>query len=188
MSKSRKRMSTTLRWGLLAGITLVLAGSALGLILALRAKPEDTGPNLFIIQRSKNTNEVHYDVQVEADGTLAKEPVVAYWVMKAKDGSQEDLTFFERKMAYGFEVLKPNDKGDRELKLVAWEDRKIFLKRVKDSAKWRAVTTIDGKEAYLARLFIQTDESGLTPSVKYVDLFGETVEDGDPVKEHIVKD
>jgi len=184
MTKPRKARITF--WLLVAGVPLVLAGVALTFFL-MRSGPVDTGPTLFIIQRSKNANEVHYEIQVGADGTLAEEPVIAYWVLKAEGGGREDLGFFERKMAYGFEVLEPDSKGERELKLVAWEDRKIMLQK-DEAGKWRAATKIDGKEAYLTRLFIQVDESGLTPSVLYVDLFGEEVDGGDPVKEHLVKD
>ncbi len=181
-------MPTAVRWGLFAGVPLLAGGLALVLFFVLRAGPEDTGPTLFIIQRSKNANEVHYEIQAKADGTLADEPVIAYWDLKAEGGGREDLSFFERKMAYGFEVLEPDAKGDREMKLVAWEDRKIRLTKAEETGKWRAVTTIDGEEAFLTKLYIETDESGLAPSVLHVDLFGETVDGGDPVQERVVKD
>jgi hypothetical protein len=181
MTKPQKRM---VFWVLVAGVPVVLAGLGLAWFL-MPSGPDDSGPTLFIIQRSKNANEVHYDVQVNVDGELADDPVVAYWVMKAEGGGREDLTYFERKMAYGFEVLEPDGNGDRELQLVAWEKRKIRLARTEDGKRWQAVTTIDGEDAYLTKLFIQTDESGLTPSVEYVDLFGETVDGGDPVEERM---
>ncbi|MCC7510910.1 MAG: DUF4833 domain-containing protein [Planctomycetes bacterium] len=187
MTEPRKRKTRILRWMLFAGVPVVVAGLALAFFV-LRADPVDTGPTLFIIQRSKNANEVHYEVQVNADGALADEPVIAYWVLKAESGGREDLSFFERKMAYGFEVLPPDSSGDREMKLVAWEDRTIRLTKSKDSGKWRAATTIDGERAYLTRLYIETDESGLTPTVLHIDLFGETVDGGDPVRERVVKE
>lgn len=188
MTTPRKR-KTLVRWLLFAGVPVVLAGLGLALFFHLRSGPDagDSGPTLFIIQRSKNANEVHYEVQVGADGALADEPVVAYWIMKAEGGEREDLGYFERKMAYGFEVLPPDARGEREMKLVAWEDRTIRLTKTKDGGKWRALTKIDGKAAYLTRLFIQTDESGLTPTVLYVDLSGEAVDGGKPVQEHVVK-
>src|SRR5689334_9122752 len=44
------------------------------------------GPfGLFVIERSKNANVIHYDAHVAKDGSLvASEPVVAYWIMKAE--------------------------------------------------------------------------------------------------------
>jgi hypothetical protein len=184
MTKPTKRI---VFWLLIAGVPVVVAGLALAWFL-MPSGPDDSGPTLFIIQRSKNTNEVHYDVQVGADGHLNDEPVIAYWVMKAEGGGREDLTYFERKMAYGFEVLEPDVNGNREMKLVAWEERTIRLTRTEDDKRWRAATTIDGEDAYLTKLFIQTDESGLTPSVEYVDLSGETVDGGDPVEERMPND
>lgn len=181
-----QRKSHIIRWLLIAGVPVLLGGVVLGYFL-LRPGPEDSGPNLFVIQRSKNANEVHYDVQTGADGSLSDEPVVAYWVLKAEGGGREDLSFFERKMAYGFEVLKPDARGERELKLVAWEDRTIILTRT-ESGRWRARTTIDGKEAYLTRLYIKTDEGGITPTVIHVDIFGEEVDGGDEVTERVVKE
>lgn len=176
------------RWLLISGIPVVLiaAGVALTFFL-LQSDPEDTGPTPFIVQRSKNANEVHYDVQVNADGKLADEPVKAYWGMKAEDGGREDLGFFEEKMAYGFEVMDANATGNREKKLVAWEERTITLTQTEEG-NWRAVTTIDGEEAYLNRLFIETEEGGITPTVLHVDLFGETVDGGDAAVERMVQE
>ena len=186
VTKSRKQKSGIVRWALILGVPLVLAGVALTWVL-WPSGPTDLGPTLFIIQRSTNANEVHYEVQADANGELGDEPVVAYWVMKAEGGGREDLTYFEEEMAYGFEVLEPEANGEREMKLVAWEDRKIRLVKDEDG-NWRAVTTIDGEEAYLTRLYIETDESGLTPSVVHVDIFGETVDGGDPIEERVVED
>lgn len=182
----KKRKPSVVRWLLLIVVPLVLAGLAGAFLLRRSAVPVDTGPTLFIIQRSKNANEVHYDVQVGPDGALAKDPVIAYWIMKAEDGRREDLTFLERKKAYGFEVMEPDAGGEREMKLVAWEDRTIRL--MKDRrGRWRALTRIDGTDAYLERLFIQSEEGGVTPKVVFIDLFGEAVDGGREVREHVVQ-
>jgi hypothetical protein len=186
MTKPRKRKSLIFRWLLVAGVPLVLAGGVLAFFL-FPSEPVDTGPTLFIIQRSKNANEVHYEVQVDANGELAEEPVVAFWIMKAEGGGREDLTYFERKLAYGFEVLPSDGNGGREMKLVAWEDRTIRLVKDEDG-NWRAQTRIDGEDAYLTRLYIETDESGLTPSVVHIDIFGHTIDGNDPVEERVVQE
>jgi hypothetical protein len=55
---------------------------------------------LFIIERSKNANVVHYDAQLTADGEIdPNEPVIAYWVMLATDGHREELNWIEKKKA-----------------------------------------------------------------------------------------
>ena len=80
-------------------------------VLALLAAPAaaqiKTSP-LFIIERNMNANVVHYDARLTADGKLdRKEPVIAYWVMLAKDGHREKLNWIEKKKAYGF-TIKPD--------------------------------------------------------------------------------
>ena len=48
-------------------------------------------------------------------------------------------------------------------------------------------TTIDGKKAFMNRLYVATDESGVMPTVLYIDVFGEDMATGAALKEHIVK-
>jgi Domain of unknown function (DUF4833) len=159
-------------------ITLALALSA-----AASAFAQST-EKLFFIQRSKNANEVHYDARVNADGTLdARHPVDAYWLRRAKDGSRAPITTLQ-KIAYGYNV-NPGPNGTFTAKLAAFKERPLKLVRV--SGRWRAQATIAGKHAYLNRLYIATDESGLIPSVLFVDVFGEEVGTGKAVQERITK-
>ena len=81
--------------------------AVLVLLAAPAAAQMKTSP-LFIIERSKNANVVHYDARLTADGELdPKEPVIAYWVKLTKDGRREELSWIEKKKAYGFEI-KPD--------------------------------------------------------------------------------
>jgi hypothetical protein len=167
-----------------SALVTALAASTLAVFPVLTASADSTEA-LFVITRSKNTNELHYDAQVGKDGALnAKEPVLAYWVMKAEDGRRENMSWTERKMAYGFDVT-PSGDGTYEMKLVAYKDRN--LKIVKGNGRWRAETTINGKRAYLTKLYIATKEGGLMPTVLSVDLYGEDAMTGKPIQEHIKK-
>jgi hypothetical protein len=160
----------------------VAASLAVALLPALPAEAQST-TKLFFIQRSKNANEVHYDAKVTADGALnAKDPVDAYWLMKAGDGKREGIGTLE-KMAYGFDV-EPAADGRYTMRLKAFKDRPLSLMKV--GGRWRAVVQISGKSAYLNRLYIATDEGGMMPKVLYVDIFGED-ESGKAVQEHLVK-
>ncbi len=140
--------------------------------------------SLFQIERSKNANEIHYAAQVAKDGALnAKEPVAAFWVMKAEDGRREGLTFLERKMAYGVDVTARG--AEYDLKLAAAPERAIKLMNVGGS--WRAQTMLNGKSAYLRKIFIQTKEGGVMPTVVSIDLYGEDVASGKTIQEHVNK-
>jgi Domain of unknown function (DUF4833) len=162
---------------------LLLATLALALSSALSAFGQGS-EKLFFIQRSKNEHEIHYDANLTADGKLdPKHPVDGYWMSKTATGwERSDITLLQR-IAYGFDV-EPAADGAYAMKLKAFPDRTLMLVQV--DGKWRARTMIDGKRAYLTRLYVATDESGVMPKVLYVEVFGETVS-GKPVQEHIVK-
>jgi hypothetical protein len=143
-----------------------------------------TAEKLFFIQRSKNANEVHYDARVTKDGALdPKDPVEGYWLNKAEGGGRSSITVLQR-IAYGFDV-DANGDGTWKMKLKAFSERPLTLVRV--NGRWRGRTTIAGKQAYMTRLYVATDESGVMPKVLYVDIFGEDAGSGAAVQEHIVK-
>jgi hypothetical protein len=153
-------------------------------LLGVTAFAQVTADKLFFIQRSKNANEVHYDARVTKDGTLdPKTPVEGYWLNKASDSSRSPITLLQR-IAYGFDV-DPAANGTWTLKLKAFSERPLTLVRV--GTRWRAQTTIAKKPAYMTKLYVATDESGVMPKVLYVDVFGEEVGSGAAVQEHIVK-
>ena len=63
------------------------AGSGV-LLAGRRPRPRSKTSPLFIIERNKNANVVHYDARLTADGKLdPKEPVIAYWVMRCRGRS-----------------------------------------------------------------------------------------------------
>jgi hypothetical protein len=162
---------------------LVLTMLALALSFAATALAQRS-EKLFFIQRSKNANEVHYDARVTKSGALqAKDPVDAYWLRKAADGSRDSISMLQ-KIAYGFDV-EPAEAGTHTMRLTALKERPLTLLQV--NGRWRARTLIGGKQAYLSRLYIATDESGVFPKVLYVDIFGEEVGTGAAIKEHLVK-
>src|SRR5688572_642291 len=66
---------------------------------------------LFFIERNKNANIVVYEANLAADGLFdAKNPVHAYWLMKAEKGQREELNKIEREMAYGYSVRVVDDR------------------------------------------------------------------------------
>jgi hypothetical protein len=164
-------------------LSLAACAVALGTGLSALADPASYD-KLFFIQRSKNANEVHYDARVNADGTLdSKEPVIGYWWNKAEDGSRKNISLIQR-IAYGYDV-DPGPNGTWNMKLKAFPDRPLTLLRV--NGHWRAQVMIGGKQSYMTKLYVATDESGVFPKVLYVDVFGEEVGSGKPIQEHLVK-
>ncbi len=96
---------------------------------------------------------------------------------------RENLTVFQ-KMAYGWSTQPVGD-GTYGLKLRAFKERPMWV--VKAGGKWRVQTTVAGRPAYLSKLYVATNESGILPTVLYVDVFGEDASSGAAVTEHLVK-
>lgn len=170
--------------------TFLRTAAAFGLVALAAAPASAEGPErserLFTLMRSTNANVLNYDAWVKPDGNLhPKQPIVAYWLMKAGDGHREDLTWTEKKFAYGFDVTPSEKDGTYVLTLIAYKDRPLRVGKV--DGKWRALTIINGKKAYLDKLFIQVEEGGISPNVKYVELFGKDAASGAAVQERVTK-
>jgi Domain of unknown function (DUF4833) len=138
---------------------------------------------LFVIARSKNANVVHYDVSLERDGQLKDEPVVAYWRMLAEDGRREELTWVERRFAYGFRITSKVSSQGFRMRPRAFEQREIAVRRG-ENGRYRAYLEIGGQRAILERIFVQTD-TGTLPSVRFVELVGLDAQTGQRVSERL---
>ena len=150
--------------------------AVLALLVGPAAAQIKTSP-LFIIERSKNANVVHYDARLTADGKLdSKEPVIAYWIKLAEDGRQEKLSWIEKKKAYGFTVNPDPSINGYKMTLVAAPEKQIIVKGEKDGVRAEAV--IDGRPAVLEKIYIKAS-AGLTgPKVHYIELNGRDLQTG----------
>lgn len=146
--------------------------------------PKKTQP-LFIIERSKNANVVHYDAQLTADGKLdPNEPVIAYWILLAQDGQREELDWIEKKMAYGFHVTPdPSVKGYK-MTLVSVPEGTITVR--KEGNAVRAERDIDGHPAVLEKIYISATDGLFGPKVHYIELYGKDIKTGEKRYQKIV--
>jgi hypothetical protein len=160
---------------------LHLLSAILGLALLSPATSagQDSGntPNrgaLFHIERNKNANIVQYDAQFQQNGTLhSEQPVVAYWVRLAEQGQIRELSWVQKKFAYGFSVKLNKVENTAKLEMVAIPGRTIMIRL--DNGDYRAITDINGVKCYVEKLFIHADGEGLSTSVNYIELFGNSV-------------
>ncbi|HTS28226.1 MAG TPA: DUF4833 domain-containing protein [Bryobacteraceae bacterium] len=167
-----------MRTGFRVGGLVVLLGAA-GL-LAEHVEVRQTP--LFVIERSTNANVVHYDANIGADGQIdPRRPVSAYWIMAAADGRREELTSLERAKAYGFSIEPGPDPQSYHLRLVAQKQRDIEI--VRQGGQVRAQSMIDGRLAWLQKMYVSTHKVLAVPSVKYIDFFGVDVATGQDVTE-----
>ena len=85
-------------------------------------------------------------------------------------------------MAYGFSVAEASTDGCR-VRLLAFKARRLTVRR--RAERFRALVDIAGRRGWLERIFVQTSEGALLPSVVHVDLYGTSL-DGEKLSERIV--
>jgi hypothetical protein len=157
----------------------------------MEKKPDTAGAQkktqpLFIIERSKNANVVHYDARLTADGEIdPNEPVIAYWVLLAKDGRREELNWIEKKKAYGFTIKPDPSVNGYKMTLVAVPQGQITVK--KDGDTIRAELVIDGSPAVLEKIYINASDGLLGPKVHYIELHGKDIKTGEKRFQKIVQ-
>ena len=62
---------------------------------------------LFKIERSKDNNQIFYDVNITNTGELDnKNPIKIYWRRNTEGGIIKPLTWIQQKYAYGLDFLK----------------------------------------------------------------------------------
>ena len=156
--------------------TIVWILIAMALIPALVHGKEPDRDALFHIERNKNANIVQYDAQLGTNGLLhTKQPIVAYWVRLAEEGQIKELTWVQRKFAYGFTVTLNEDENTAILDMAADLGRSIMV--VLDGADYRAMVDINGVTSYVDKLFIQASGEGLSTRVDHIELYGTSVQD-----------
>jgi hypothetical protein len=137
----------------------------------LNSAPAETRP-LFIIERSKNANTVHYDARLTADGKLdPEEPVIAYYIMLAEDGRRKELNWIEKKLAYGFDIEPDPSANGYTMTMVAARERRITVRQ--EGTAIRAELVIDGQPAAVEKMYIKASDGLIWPKVHYIELYGE---------------
>ena len=133
--------------------------------------------SLFIIERSKNANVVHYDARLTADGKLdPKEPVIAYWVMRAEDGQREELNWMEKEKGYGFDIKPDPSVNGYKMTLMALPQQQITVKKAGDAI--RAEMVIGGRPAVLEKVYINASDGLTGPKVHDIMLYGKDLKTG----------
>ena len=127
--------------------------------------------SLFKIERSKNANIIQYDAQIGTDSRLyEKEPVIGYWVRLAEHGQVQELSWVQRKLAYGFDADFHPESDSVTLKMAADIGPPILVRL--HEGKYRGIVEINGKPSQLEKIFIQSHGKGVSVTVDYIDIHG----------------
>lgn len=170
-------------WGIAALVLLASVGR--GAEYAGTRVPGSEAHPLFTIHRSLNANVLVYEACLTPEGDFCETPVTAHWVMRAKKGEREPLTWLEETSAYG--VILGSVSVDSVTFRLKPLPRAVTARRMERGGAWSvaAFTEIAGKPSRLTEIFIHSTGKGLLTRVGYIELKGERPETGEAVSERI---
>lgn len=135
--------------------------------------PKGIVNELFHLQRDPNTNTIIYELNLKEDGKVNPEkPVNIYWIRYADKGQKEDLSYVQRKFAYGLQT-KALGNDEYELRFVSHKKLPLYLKRSPGDNKYHVYIDANNKKIMLDRVFVRIEGGSYwLPNVRYVELKG----------------
>lgn len=166
--------------------TIILAVFlAFSLISGASISENSNNNSLFKIGRSKDANEIFYEVKTTQNGSLdLKEPIKIYWVKYTKNNAIEPLTMVQQKFAYGLKFLETTQES-AEFQFVSYSKRTLSLRK-NSHGNYGVFTEVEGKKVELERVFIQIDGGTFWfPKITRVEVHAKKAEAGELVVEVI---
>jgi hypothetical protein len=148
--------------------------------------PKGIPNQLFYLQRDPNTNTFICELNVDQNGEVdRKQPISIYWMRYDIDGKKADLSYIQRKFAYGIQT-KEIGKDHFELRFVSHKQLALYLMK-DESNKFQVYTTVNKKKIRLERIFVRIEGGSFwVPNVRYVELRGINPETNTVIAERIV--
>ncbi len=144
-------------------------------------------PNqLFYLQRSTNGNTIVYAARLLKPGQLDPDrPLEVFWRRYEDDGGRRGLNFIERTMAYGATPHPaPGHPQQYDASIVSFPQINFRIGIDHDGSP-EAIVQIGGHPAKIVSAYVQVDESGILPSLVYMDIYGIDKASGHVVHEHL---
>lgn len=142
-------------------------------------------PNMvFFIQRNNSLNTVVYELNFNINGQLIYDfPLKVYWKKYSEGGKTSKLNYMQNKLAYGYtsEVINTDL---IVFQFVSYPKRFFIVKNEKDD--FEVITKINGANARVNKIFVDVEDLGAFPSVKFVDIIGCSQEIKTDVSERIL--
>ncbi|CAM4212197.1 DUF4833 domain-containing protein [Cytophagaceae bacterium 50C-KIRBA] len=136
----------------------------------------------FIIERSKDANQIIYSIQTDEEGHLKDNPITIYWVKHTENGRISSLTWIQQKYAYGLHFLSKT-KENATFHFVSYA-KQIFTVKKADDNTFYVVTQIQKEEFVLNKIYIHLVGSSFWfPQIPKIELFGVNLKTGT----HVIK-
>ena len=134
------------------------------------------------MQRNPNTNTVVYELNKTSQGALNEaEPIRVYWIRYTEKGVRKELSYLQRKFAYGVKTRKLG-KDHFEIQFVSYAKLLLYLRKNPATNQYQVYTTINQQPGILDRVFVRIEGGTFwVPNVLYVELFGRDAKTGQAV-------
>lgn len=161
------------------------------MMIGSEGRPQDypTPPHhedsLFFIQSSQNKNTVVYEINRSTTGQIKLDyPMKIFWIKYSDGGEIQDLNYIQDKLAYGYESKEINSETF-EIHFVSYKALVFYITKAKDNHPI-VVCKINDEMSKLNNIFIHVEYFGVFPDVKFIELFGENIENSTPVYQKII--
>lgn len=169
---------------------LLLTGFLAGMVLTGFAQnnfpvPAGNQKQLFYLQRTPNTNTIVYELNYKGGNIYLENPVHEFWIRFQEKGQQEELSFLQRKFAYGIKSKKLAA-NRYELNFVSYKNYKMYLEPGPDN-KLYVFANINKQKVILTSIFLKINTGGSfwSPNIEYVEITGIKPTSNSIVKERL---
>lgn len=140
--------------------------------------------HLFKIERSKDANEIFYDVNLDAkNNLLLNNPISIYWVNRTEN-RKDPLTWIQKKYAYGIEYLSMNE-NQAKFQFVSYNKRQFEIKK-NNNGNFSVYTQSNKRIVIVNRIFIQIDGGTFWfPKISRVELYAQDINTNNKIIEII---
>lgn len=139
---------------------------------------------LFFIQRNYNFDTIVYQTNFDPSGLInINEPIAAYWIKYGGGGIKKDLNYLQKKLAYGY-TFEQIATDLFEFEFVSYPKRFFLAKQ--ECGQFKVTTDIAGTKSFITHAYIYAEENGIFPDVKFIELYGTDMKNGEKVYEKLI--
>ncbi len=133
--------------------------------------PTGNSNQLFYLQRTSNENTIVYELNYKNGVFDYENPIHEFWIRYQEKGQQQELSYIQRKFAYGIKSKKLSN-NRYELSFVSYKKYKMYLEPGLDN-KFYVYTNINKKKVILTRIFLKISGGSFwSPNIEYIELSG----------------
>jgi len=163
-------------------VILVLIAGEAGAQPADFPNPPLPPNHLFYLQRTPNKNTIMCELNYSGGKLDEDVPVHVYWLRYTEQGQKQELSFIQRKFAYGMKINKLAE-SKYEIYFVSYKRFKMHLMQGIDR-KFHVFAHINNKESILTKIYLHINGGSFwSPNVEYVEVTGIDPLSGQVIKE-----